>query len=118
MGRKWGRGGAVVWLSLLSIEYKTMDLPFPRDVCAHITRLACYRPTPSAKAMNQYIDQHPWVIPMLKLTDEYPEIAPSTIILWANSVGCFACRKCNSCISARLHEVRAAHDPDVYLGVV
>ena len=95
-----------------------MDLPLPRDICAHITKFACYRPTPSAKALNQYIDQHPWVIPMLKLCDEWPTMAPSKIMLWANEVGEYQCRKCNSCLIARLHEIRASHDPDVYLGLM
>ena len=95
-----------------------MDLPLPRDICAHITKLACYQPTPSAKALNQYIDQHPWVIPMLKLCDDSPTMAPSKIMLWANNVGEYACGKCNSCLIARLHEIRASHDPDVYLGLM
>ena len=97
---------------------KAMDLPLPRDICARITHLACYRPTPSAKAMNQYIDQHPWVIPMMKLTDDYPEIAPSKIVLWARDVGVLSCRKCSTCFAARLRELRALHDPDVHLGLM
>ena len=95
-----------------------MNLPLPRDICAQITKLACYRTTPSAKAMNQYIDQHPWVIPMLKLCDEWPTMAPSKIVLWAHNVGDHACRKCDTCFIARLHEIRAAHDPEVHLGLI
>ena len=51
---------------------KAMDLPFARDICARITRLACHRPTPSAEAFNPYLDEHPWVIPMMNVSDDWP----------------------------------------------
>ena len=82
-----------------------MELPFPRDVCAHITAMHCYRPTPSAKALNQYFDMYPWLIPMIA---EFPSVSPIHIISRAQTLGLRDCRKCSHCCLARLFRIRHA----------
>ena len=108
---RWGKVGARA-VKCSSFKYFVnlkMELPFPRDICAHITRYNCYRPTPSAKALNQYFDLHPWINPMI---EEFPYMHPCHIILRAPTLGLEPCPKCPSCYRARLHYIRGAADPE------
>ena len=84
-----------------------MELPFPRDICVHVTRYNCYRPTPSAKAINQYFDLYPWLIPMLI---EFPTVPPIYIIMQASTIGLQDCHVCKDCYVAKLDRIRQAVD--------
>ena len=84
-----------------------MELPFPRDICAHITRYNCYRPTPSAKAINQYLDLYPWLVPMMR---EFPDVSPLHIIMAASTIGLRECHVCKDCYVAKLYRIRQTAD--------
>ena len=84
-----------------------MELPFPRDICAHITRYNCYRPTPSAKAINQYLDLYPWLVPMML---EFPTVPPIHMIMKASTIGLRDCYVCKDCCVAKLYRIRQTAD--------
>ena len=82
-----------------------MEMPFPRDIDAHITTTHCYRPTPSAKAINAYFDMYPWLVPMMI---EFPHVHPIRIIGGAQTLGHRDCHKCSHCCLAKLFRIRHA----------
>ena len=88
---------------------RAYKLDLPEAVCSEIFEFAKFTPTLSAKALTKHLETHPWLKDMLI---EFPGAPPCHIILFPN-LGFQGCHKCDTCPTARLHQIRLRYQPNL-----
>ena len=84
-------------------------MPVPAGIRAHIASYAAYTPTPSAVALEQHMEAHPWINDVIAM---YPDRHPGRIIMGAPFIGLGNCWKCDACSYAKLYQIRRRYEPD------
>ena len=87
----------------------TKALPLPDHLYARIDTLA-RSPAPSANALRQHFDDHPW---LSEVREALPEMKVSNAILNAPRMGLMDCWKCGRCDYAAMYRIRCRYHPQL-----